>query len=146
MNIKHILIVDDEPSVTRLLKLTLERRSDYCVHTANSGKDALLAAYTFQPNLILLDLMMPQLSGAEVAAQLQQDPSLRHVPVIFLTAAVRAEELGGASGRIGGRTFVAKPIDASTLLTVVDCALAQHAVAPLRPAAGNFTELYARVH
>ena len=120
MNTKRIMVVDDEPAIARLLKLTLEQRAGFQVHTANSGSDALLAARAFQPHLILMDIMMPHLSGAEVAAQLRLDPLLRHTPVIFLTAAVRKQELGGASGNIGGRTFVAKPLNVSEVLTVVE--------------------------
>ena len=120
MNTKRILVVDDEPSITRLLKLTLERQRDYVVHTANSGSDALLAAREFRPHLILLDIMMPDLTGAEVAAQLRLDPLLRLTPVIFLTAAVRKEELGGICGKIGGRRFVAKPLNVTDVLGIVD--------------------------
>ena len=133
MNAKRILVVDDEPGITRLLKLNLEQRRHYEVHTANSGTDALLGARAFQPDLILLDVMMPHLSGAEVAAQLRQDPALRQTPVIFLTAAVRKEELGGGCGKIGGRFFVAKPINVTEVLAIVDQALAAATRTP-RPA------------
>jgi CheY-like chemotaxis protein len=122
-NKKRILVVDDEPAITRLLKLTLEQRVGYQVHTANSGNDALLAARSFQPHLILMDIMMPQLSGAEVAAQLRLDPLLRNIPVFFLTAAVRKQELGGPCGNIGGRMFVAKPLNVTEVLKIVERAL-----------------------
>jgi two-component system, OmpR family, response regulator len=140
MDKKRILIVDDEPSITRLLKLALERRGDYQVHTVNCGLDALLAARNFEPNLILLDIMMPHLSGADVAAQLRLDPCLGLTPVIFLTAAVRKEELGGVCGKIGGRRFVAKPLNVSEILSVVDEALANTALTPSHPPARHSSE------
>jgi CheY-like chemotaxis protein len=139
MNTKRILIVDDEPSITRLLKLAIEHHRDYEVRTANSGTDALLAVCAFQPHLILLDLMMPELSGAEVATQLGLDPLLSRIPVIFLTAAVRTEELGGICGRIGGRTLVAKPIKVSAVLSILDQALANRANLTSCPSVRNPT-------
>jgi CheY-like chemotaxis protein len=141
MNTKCILVVDDEPSITRLLKLALERRREYVVHTANSGPDALLAARHVLPDLILMDIMMPHLSGAEVAAQLRLDPNLRSTPIIFLTAAVRKEELGGVCGKIGGRCFVAKPLNMADVLGIVERTLQESAssagarVAPKTPVA-----------
>ncbi len=140
MSTPKILVVDDEPSITRLLKLTLERQGGYQVMTANSGADALLAASEFEPQLILLDIMMPHLSGAEVAAQLRLDPCLRSTPVIFLTAAVRKEELGGASGKIGGRRFVAKPLNVHEVLDIVDQALAASTSSSRKP--HNFMSTY----
>ena len=145
MNTKRILIVDDEVSITRLLKLAIEHHRDYEVHTANSGADALLAVRPFQPHLILLDLMMPRLSGAEVATQLGLDPGLSRIPVIFLTAAVRTEELGGVCGKIGGRTLVAKPLKVSAILSIIDQALTNGTNPTSRPPDRNLTELRPRV-
>ena len=125
MEKKRILVVDDEVSITRLLKLNLERTGDYEVREENAGVMALPAAREFRPDLILLDVMMPEVSGGEVAAQLRQDPELRRVPVVFLTAAVKKEELGGPDGLIGGRRYVAKPLSAREVVALIEQTLSK---------------------
>jgi CheY-like chemotaxis protein len=87
MNRHRILLVDDEPSFTRLLKINLEQIGPYEVRVVNAPENVLHTARQFAPELILLDLVMPHLDGTEVAAQLQADPQLRRVPLLFLTAA-----------------------------------------------------------
>src|SRR5258706_15639749 len=84
---KKILVVDDEVTITRLLKLNLEKTGAYVVREENRGAKAYAAAREFKPDLILLDVMMPDLDGGEVAAQLQADPLMKGIPIIFLTAA-----------------------------------------------------------
>ena len=111
MNNKRILVVDDEPSVTRNLKLNLESGGDYEVLGENIAADALSAARIFKPDLILMDVMMPGIDGGDVAAQLRADPLLRNTPVIFLTAIVSNEETDGHEKLSGGETFLAKPVD-----------------------------------
>jgi len=125
MEKKRILVVDDEVSITRLLKLNLERTGSYEVREENAGVMALPAAREFRPDLILLDVMMPEVSGGEVAAQLRQDPELRRVPVVFLTAAVKKEELGGPGGLIGGRHYVAKPLSAREVVALIEQTLSK---------------------
>lgn len=112
---KRILVVDDEPSVTRSLKLNLETDSEYEVRTENEAASVVPAARAFRPHLILLDVMMPGMDGGEVAAQLAADAALRDIPVVFLTAIVSNEETGGHELQTGGHTFIAKPVDIATL-------------------------------
>ena len=112
---KRILVVDDEPSVTRTLKLSLESGDDYEVHTEDLAANALAAARRFRPDLILLDVMMPGMDGGDVAAELQADPLLRDTPVIFLTAIVTNEETKGHETMIGTHMFLAKPVDLAEL-------------------------------
>ncbi len=95
MKPKKILVVDDEPSITSLLKLNLEKTGAYTVRVENEGAQALPAARQFKPDLVLLDVMMPDLDGGDAAAQIRADPLLRDVPIVFLTAAVKKEELKG---------------------------------------------------
>src|SRR5918996_1630889 len=105
MSKKRILVVDDEAGITRLLKLNLERTGKYEVREENFGARALEAAQAFRPDLVLLDVMMPDMDGGDVAASLKADPALRKTPVVFLTAAIKKEELGAPDGKIGGRTY-----------------------------------------
>jgi CheY-like chemotaxis protein len=117
---KRILVVDDDPAITRLVKLNLERTGHYEVQTENLGLRAIEAARHFRPALILLDVLMPGMLGSEIAAQLQADPELRPIKFIFLTGAITKGEEERSAGQIGGHTFVAKPFSADELCRVVE--------------------------
>jgi two-component system, OmpR family, response regulator len=119
---KRILVVDDEPSITRLLKLNLEQTNDYVVRMENDSEKALAAAAEFHPDLILLDVMMPGLDGGELASRFQANPKLKTVPIVFLTAAATKSEVYARGGKVGGLPFLAKPVELSA---VVAC-LKQH--------------------
>ena len=108
---KRILVVDDEQSITRMLKLNLEQTEDYEVRVENSSNQALQTAHTFQPDLILLDVLMPGMDGGELAAHLQGSLRLGKVPIVFLTAAATKAEVRLHHGVIGGLPFLAKPVD-----------------------------------
>lgn len=117
---KRILVVDDEPDITRMIKLVLEQTGRYEVRTENLGRRAIEAAREFHPDLILLDVMMPGMLGSEIGTQLQADPELRAIKFIFLTALVTKDEAQRSAGEIGGHTFIAKPISADDLCTAVE--------------------------
>jgi CheY-like chemotaxis protein len=119
---KRILAVDDQASNTRLVKLYLEQTNDYVVREENDPKAALSAAEEFQPHLILLDVMMPGLDGGDLAACFQASPTLKAVPIVFLTAAVTKGEVEEGGGQIGGHSFLAKPV----VLTEMLACLKQH--------------------
>ena len=118
---KRILVVDDEASFTRLLKLNLEQTGLYEVQTENQALEALATARAFKPDLILLDVMMPGQDGGAIAARLRESPSLKEAPIIFLTAAVKKEEVASHKGQIGGLPFLAKPVDLDDLLKHLEC-------------------------
>jgi CheY-like chemotaxis protein len=120
---QRILVVDDEPGLTWMIKLTLEKTGRYEVRTENLGIKAIEAAREFKPDLILLDVLMPGMLGSEIAEQLEQDPELRAIKVVFLTAVVSKEDVQRAHGQIGGREFIAKPISAEDLCRVVEAKL-----------------------
>src|SRR5208283_2663832 len=107
---------------TRLVKLCLERTNDYVVREENDPKAALSAAEEFQPHLILLDVIMPGLDGGDLAASFKASPILKAVPIVFLTAAVTKGEVTAGGGRIGGHSFLAKPI----VLTEMVACLKKH--------------------
>jgi CheY-like chemotaxis protein len=136
MSKKRILVVDDETSITRLLKLNLERIANYEVREENSGARALETALEFRPDLILLDVMMPDADGGDVAASMKNQPALRKTPIVFLTAAVKKEELGAPDGNIGGRTYIAKPLNVQGVIGVIERTLAKQAVAAKKRATG----------
>lgn len=114
MKKKKILLVDDERSFTRVLKLYLEKTGTYEVRDENRGEMALAAARQFKPDLILLDIVMPDMDGGEIASNIIADETLKNTPIVFLTAAVAKDE----EGMISGRPFIAKPANAEE---VVEC-------------------------
>ncbi len=115
MNKKRIMIVDDEAPFTRLLQLSLEQTGHYDVRTENNPLRAMQAAKQFLPDLVLMDVMMPGMDGGALAAQFQASNSLNNVPIVFLTAAVKREEVQAHEGCIGGLPFLAKPVDLAEL-------------------------------
>jgi DNA-binding response OmpR family regulator len=123
MKQKRILIVDDELSITQLLRLNLEKTGFYIVRTENLGAKVMEAAREFRPDLILLDVMLPDLDGGHVAAQLESSPLLKSVPIVFLTAAVQKQELEARNGFIGGHPFIAKPLNVKTVMAAIEANL-----------------------
>jgi CheY-like chemotaxis protein len=117
---KRILVVDDEPSFTRIVRLNLEKTGDYEVREANDGRSALALAREFLPHLVLLDVVMPDIDGGDVAASLQRDPKLKHIPVVFLTAVVRRREAGSSGLHSGGAVFLAKPVGSESLIRCIE--------------------------
>jgi two-component system cell cycle response regulator len=105
----RILIVDDTPANVRLLKARLE--ADYHeVLTASDGFEAMTRARADQPDIILLDVMMPEIDGYEVCRQLKADPDTRHIPIILVTALDgRDDRLSGLEA--GADDFMTKPVD-----------------------------------
>ena len=116
----RILVVDDEAPLTRMIKRTLEATGRYEVITENFALDALATARAARPDLILLDVMMPDKDGGEVAAELRTHRDTAHVPVIFLTAAVQEGEVRDRGGLIGGLPFIAKPVGKDELIAAIE--------------------------
>ncbi|MEX0912461.1 MAG: response regulator [Gemmatimonadota bacterium] len=117
--IRHILVADDEPHIGRIIQLKLER-APYQVSLVADGRAALDRIETDEPiDLVLLDIMMPEISGLDVLARLKTYPHRRATPVIILTAKgqdadrERALELGAAD-------FLTKPFSPSKLLARID--------------------------
>jgi CheY-like chemotaxis protein len=104
-----ILIIDNNRDFTHSAKLALEGTGHYFVCEENDASKAHQTAQSLKPDLILLDIAMPETDGGEVAARIQSDPALRRIPVVFLTALVtKAETKSGLL--IEGHRFLAKPI------------------------------------
>src|SRR5688572_10345472 len=113
---RRVLIVDDEPGFTRLLKLNLHHTGRYTAEVVNDAEEAVHVAERFAPDVVLLDVMMPGLDGSEVADRLHAVPKFRNIPIIFLTAAVKKQEVLASGGMRGGIPFVAKPIEFQEVL------------------------------
>ncbi|HEY9886575.1 MAG TPA: response regulator [Vampirovibrionales bacterium] len=116
-----ILIADDEPSLRLLVKATLSSRK-YTVIEATNGQEALELAKQHKPDLILLDVMMPFLTGFQVCAELRKDNELIRVPVVILTAKGGQDDKEMAKS-VGATYFLTKPFRPPDLLNAVDLVL-----------------------
>ena len=117
---KRILIVDDEISFARMVKLNLEKTGAFDVRTENKATYALAAAREFKPDLIILDVIMPNMDGGDVSNQFKRDRQLRDTPIIFLTATVSKREAGEGGLNSGGALFLAKPVSVETLVARIN--------------------------
>ena len=118
-NIKTILYIDDEPDLRMLAKLVLEMSGRYAVVESNSGREALQQLESLLPDLILLDVMMPEMDGLETLDHIKSMPRTRDVPVIFLTAKVNEEDIRLLRSR-GAVDVLAKPFDPAALADQID--------------------------
>jgi CheY-like chemotaxis protein len=133
---KRILVVDDDPKFTRQIRLNLELPGEYVVREENRDSHALAAAKEFLPDLILLDVMMPNIDGGELASEIRTVPRLRAVPIVFLTAAVTPKEVKAHGPVFGGERFLAKPVGPAELMECLREELEKHSVRPVeKPAA-----------
>jgi len=129
---RRILIVDDDRDSTHLIKILLEKISHYLVLEENDAAKAHESARDFRPDLILLDIMMPQIDGGDIAAQIDADPGLQRTPIIFLTALVtKAEAKAGL--HIQGHPVLAKPIDIPELINRIEENLSAHMTPDAKP-------------
>ncbi len=107
---RRVLIIDDEATFTRLVKMNLEAGGAYEVREEHQGVRGLAAAQAFRPDVILLDVIMPDLDGPQVAAQLAADAQLRAVPIIFLTATAMKRDADAPPTALAGRPVIPKPV------------------------------------
>ena len=117
---KKILVVDDEVRLTRILKKTLEKTGQYEVRIENNGSNAVNAVHVFKPDLILLDIIMPDMGGEEVAARIREDKELSHTRIVFLSGILSKEETGNTGKEIGGYLCLAKPVRDDDLVYCID--------------------------
>jgi two-component system alkaline phosphatase synthesis response regulator PhoP len=115
---KTILVADDEPSLRLLVKATLAIKKFTVVEVSN-GQDALNLARQIKPDLVLLDVMMPFLTGFQVCAELKKDSSTAQIPVIILTAKGGQDDKDLAHS-VGASHFLTKPFRPPELLAAVD--------------------------
>jgi two-component system, OmpR family, alkaline phosphatase synthesis response regulator PhoP len=119
-----ILIVDDENDILDFLSYNLKKEG-FDVATALNGKDGIAKALHYNPNLIILDIMMPEMDGVEACRQLRQYPQFNKTIIAFLTA--RDEELSQISALdVGGDDYITKPIKPQVLISRVNALLRRH--------------------
>ena len=113
----RVLIVDDEPNIVTSLAF-LMRESNYDVRIACNGDEALLILESFRPNLLLLDVMLPQRSGLEVCREIRDKPAFANVKIVMLTAKGRDLERDKGLG-MGADAYVTKPFSTKDLMSTV---------------------------
>ena len=109
-SLSRLLYVDDDPTLTVLTRISLERVGGFMVKTCASGAEALAEATAFAPDLILLDVMMPVMDGPATLVALRKIPALTAVPVIFMTAKVQDDDLARYR-ELGAADVIGKPYD-----------------------------------
>lgn len=117
---KKILLIDDEKDFCFFVKGNLESTGEFEVITTTSGKEGIKLACGEKPDLILLDLNMPEMSGDEVAQRLRDRSETKKIPLVFLTALITEDEMGTESmANIGGYNYIAKPVTTKELVAVI---------------------------
>lgn len=118
VKLQRILYVEDEPDIRAVAKLVLELDGGFEVAVCASGREALDRAKNFAPDLIVLDVMMPDMDGPATLAELRGLPGLRAVPAVFMTARAQPADIDQLL-RLGAKGVIAKPFDPMTLVEQV---------------------------
>jgi CheY-like chemotaxis protein len=118
-----ILLIDDEEDFCYFVRLNLEKTGRFDVYTALNGHDGIAAAKAGRPDVILLDILMPEMDGSEVAQRLQELWYTKTIPIVFLTALVRKEEVEESGGVVGGHPVIAKPVTPDELINAIELIL-----------------------
>ena len=119
---KRVLIADDEPNIVTSLEFLLGR-AGYQLRIARDGDDALAGIREFSPDLVLLDVMMPRKNGFEVCQKIRENPDLRHIKVVMLTAKGRDAEVSKGLA-LGADAYISKPFSTKELMALVQSLLA----------------------
>lgn len=117
-----VMAVDDEESFLSLLKLNLEQGGKFKVFAISDGSSAISQAKNIKPDVIILDVNMPDIDGPTVCSKLAEDMDTKEIPIIFLTALITKEEEAEYKKRMTGRnySYVAKPVDTDRLISIIE--------------------------
>jgi CheY-like chemotaxis protein len=113
----RILVVDDNHDIVNIVESWL-KANDYEVYTAYSGEEGLEKSKSLKPDAVILDIVMPDIDGSSVAAEMKENPGTDQIPIIFLTGAVKSSELP-KNNIVGGQYFLAKPFKGVDLLKML---------------------------
>jgi CheY-like chemotaxis protein len=108
--LRTVLYVDDEPDIRQIVQMALGLAPGLVIHTGESGQQALTMARDLQPDLVLLDVMMPGLDGPGTLARMRSDPISATIPVVFMTAKAMPQEVARFR-EMGAAGVIAKPFD-----------------------------------
>ena len=119
MNKKNILIIDDDEDFCKLVKKNIEQTGEFQVYIAINGEDGIKLTRGIKPDLILLDIMMPEMDGTDVAALIRDDKDIKDTPIVFLTAIVREEEADSQASSARGYSLLAKTVTVGDLIACI---------------------------
>ena len=114
----RVLYVDDEPDIREIAKISLDLDDGMIVETAASGEEALGLAVSWRPDVILLDVMMPDMDGPSTLAELRKKRETRDIPVVFITARTQNQEIE-LFRALGAAAVISKPFDPMLLAAQV---------------------------
>jgi len=120
MDKKRIMVVDDDEAFTRIVRLTLEQTGRYDVRVAHLGHEVMPAVREFQPHLILLDVILPDVDGCELGTQIKADAAMSGIPIVFLTGLATGQKSVPSGFMRHGFRFVGKVMGAQELLRCVE--------------------------
>lgn len=116
--LERILLIEDDTDIQVVGQMALEAVGGYTVNVCSSGQEALAQVGAFDPDLILLDVMMPGMDGPTTLGHLRADPATKNIPIIFMTAKVQPAEVQSYQA-LGALNVIAKPFDPMTLAQTV---------------------------
>lgn len=122
MEKKRILVVDDEANIANLIKIRLESAGEYEIKTLSDARDIINDIYSFKPDVILLDLLMPDIGGLETCRRLNDDPIASTIPIIVVSA-LSSDIDKLKAYKLGVIDYVVKPFDSKILLAAIESAV-----------------------
>ena len=122
MEKKKVMIVDDEMDFLKITKINLENTGKYNVETMSDARDIMLRVRSFNPDIILLDILMPKIDGVEVCSMLNKDPAGKGIPIITLSA-LDTDKDKLMMYKLGVVDFLVKPIEKDELIAKIEKAL-----------------------
>lgn len=117
---KNILLIDDEEDFCFFVKNNLEAGGKFRVTACSDSTKGVELTKKLLPDLILLDILMPGMSGSDIAAALKEDTATAGIPIVFLTAVITEKETSEAKNLVAGWPFVAKPVKIKELIKVIN--------------------------
>lgn len=116
---KKVLIIDDEENFCKLVKKNIEQTDEFEVHISTNGDAGIKLAREIKPDLILLDVVMPEMDGGDVIALIRNDKSIKDTPIVFLTAIVREEEASAQASFTKGYSLLSKTVTVGDLIMCI---------------------------
>lgn len=119
MDKKRVVIIDDEGNFCKLVKKNLETTGEFEVHIATNGNSGVALVKEVKPDLILLDVVMPEMDGPDVVSLIRKDQSIKDIPIVFLTAMVKEDESSSDANFTMGYSLLAKTVPVTELIACI---------------------------
>lgn len=117
---RKVMVIDDTEDFCEFIKVILEATGDFQVSSCYSGRMAVRQVERYKPDIILLDIMMPEMDGSEIASALKADNATQDIPIAFVTSLVSERDVDSGQGVIDGHYFIAKPVQTDRLINVIN--------------------------